>query len=201
MGYILHGQLISLSGQKLVFCICLAVFFFCLPAHADIFVKRNSDGTLVFSNCPTGETWDVYYREKPRHVQAARKRAHFEKLISDIAMHQGLDPHVIKSIVQVESGYNPSALSSKGAIGLMQLMPETASAMGVSNPWDPTQNITAGIKYFSALLSRYKGDLMKALAAYNAGPTAVDVYGGIPPYQETEEYVRSVLALINGGRE
>jgi soluble lytic murein transglycosylase-like protein len=191
------------SGRNVILFICSVIFFIAVasPLYADIYVKRHSDGTLSFSNCPQGGQWDVYYREKPRHRQTAPQKAHYKKLISDIATSHGMDPKVIKGIVQVESGYNPQALSSKGAMGLMQLMPETASAMGISNPWDPVQNITAGTKYFSRLLRRYQGDMMKALAAYNAGPTVVDTYGGIPPYQETKEYVKSVLAIINGGRK
>jgi soluble lytic murein transglycosylase-like protein len=110
-----------------------------------------------------------------------------------------MNPSVIKSIIAVESGFDPMARSSKGAMGLMQLMPETAQELGVSDPWDPTENITGGTKYISWLLRKYNGDLTKALAAYNAGPNAVDTYGGIPPYQETTDYVRNVLARIYGG--
>ncbi len=192
-----------LSGRSSILIICSVILFLVVtsPVSADIYMKRLSDGTRVFSNCPQGEQWDVYYREKPRRRHTVHRKAHYEQLISDIAASHGMDPEVIKSIVQVESGYNPRALSSKGAMGLMQLMPDTASAMGVSNPWDPAENITAGTRYFSRLLRKYQGDMMKALAAYNAGPTVVDTYGGIPPYQETKEYVKSVLAIINGGRK
>lgn len=84
-------------------------------------------------------------------------------------------------------------------MGLMQLMPETAALMGIQDPWDPQENITAGTRYFSYLMKRYGGDIAKALAAYNAGPGAVDSYNGIPPYQETHEYVKNVLAIFNGG--
>lgn len=181
-------------------CFLIIMVSFTSPACADIFVKHQPDGTLSFSNCPIGEQWNVYYRERTRQPEVRFKKSHFEGLITDIALQQGIDPDLIKSIVQVESGYNPQALSSKGAIGLMQLMPNTAFEMGIDDPWDPAQNIRAGTKYFSCLLKKYQGDLMKALAAYNAGPRIVDTYGGIPPYQETREYVKSVLAIINGGR-
>ena len=172
-----------------------------LPVFADIFVQRMPDGTLCFSNCPITGQWEVYYRERPSPLHPDISKKHYENLISDIAVSQGMNPDVIKSIVQVESGYDPRALSHKGAMGLMQLMPQTASDMGVSDPWDPAENITAGTRYFSRLMKRYQGDMKKALAAYNAGPTVVDLYGGIPPYQETKEYVNSVLAILNGGRK
>jgi soluble lytic murein transglycosylase-like protein len=110
-----------------------------------------------------------------------------------------MNPTIIKSIIEVESGYDPMARSSKGAMGLMQLMPQTAQDLGVADPWDPTENITGGTKYISWLLRKYNGDLTKALAAYNAGPNAVDTYDGIPPYQETTDYVRNVLARIYAG--
>ncbi|MBN2297374.1 MAG: lytic transglycosylase domain-containing protein [Deltaproteobacteria bacterium] len=164
-------------------------------------MKRQPNGTLSFSDCPIGGNWDIYYQEKKRAGVPVLKKDSLERIITDIALEQGMDPKIIKSIVQVESAYNTRAMSSKGAIGLMQLMPQTASAMGVGNPWDPVENIKGGTRYFSRLLSRYHGDLTKALAAYNAGPTVVDTYEGIPPYQETKEYVKSVLAIINGGRK
>jgi soluble lytic murein transglycosylase-like protein len=192
---VLSRRRIFSSLYFIIFVISLAS-----PACADIFVKPQPDGTLSFTDCPMGEQWNVYYRERAKQPQAKFKKAHFDQLITDIALKQGMDPDLIKSIVQIESGYNPQALSSKGAIGLMQLMPDTASEMGIDDPWDPAQNITAGTKYFSHLLRKYQGDLMKALAAYNAGPRIVDSYEGIPPYQETRDYVRSVLAIINGGR-
>lgn len=192
---------VSRRTSILVLCFLAVLALTASSAWADIFVKRQPDGTLSFSNCPRGEDWDIYYRERAHRRGPVAVKGHYEQLITDIAIGQGLDPEVIKSIIQVESGYNPRALSCKGAMGLMQLMPETAVDMGAENPWDPVQNITAGTRYFSRLLSRYQGDLQKALAAYNAGPTIVDTYGGIPPYQETQEYVKSVLAIINGGRE
>lgn len=177
-------------------------------AHADIYVRRGPDGTLHFSNCPMGTNWQLYAREKSRQYPqqyqhrrniSTRSPAQYEPLIKSIASGHGMNPTVIKSIIEVESGYDPLARSSKGAMGLMQLMPGTAQDLGVADPWDPTENITAGTKYFSWLLRKYNGNLMKALAAYNAGPAVVDAYGGIPPYQETEDYVRNVLARIYGG--
>jgi soluble lytic murein transglycosylase-like protein len=193
-------------------CICAMAFIFiwASPGSADIFMRRGPDGTLHFSNCPMGSDWKLYAKEKqrrasyPQYAQyqgGSRKlsKTQYDDLISAIARGQGVSPTIVKSVIEVESGYDPMARSSKGAMGLMQLMPETAQELGVSDPWNPTENITGGTKYLSWLLRKYNGNLMKALAAYNAGPNAVDSYGGIPPYQETADYVRNVLARIYGG--
>ncbi len=109
------------------------------------------------------------------------------------AIRHGLDPGLVLAVVQVESGFVPEALSPKGAQGLMQLMPGTASALGVSDPFDPAQNLDGGARHLGALVARYGGDVTKALAAYNAGAGAVARYGGVPPYRETLDYVKHVL--------
>jgi len=176
------------------------------PARADIYVKEMPDGSLSFSNCPLGKGWTVYMRErnKPRTRSYARgpsrsyQRSEWDSLITDIAINNGVDPVLVRGIIEVESGFEPAALSPKGAMGLMQLMPGTASDLGVDDPWDPVQNIKGGIKYLSWLLKKYNGNLEKALAAYNAGPNAVDSYNGIPPYQETQDYVRTILSRYTG---
>jgi soluble lytic murein transglycosylase-like protein len=196
------------TGRSLL-CAAIVTIALAGPVYADIYVMRDSDGTLHFSNCPMGTDWKLYAREKPRQYpqyqqaqyrrSSARSAAQYEAIINSIASGHGMNPTVIKSIIAVESGYDPLARSSKGAMGLMQLMPETAQDLGVADPWNPVENITGGTKYFSWLLRKYNGNLMKALAAYNAGPAVVDAYNGIPPYQETEEYVRNVLARIYGG--
>lgn len=121
------------------------------------------------------------------------------RLISNHARRQGLAPRLVQALVQVESGYNPRARSSKGAMGLMQLMPATARELGVDQPYDPDQNIRGGTDYLHKMLRRFSGDLTLALAAYNAGPTAVERYQGIPPYRETRNYVRKVLSLYQNG--
>jgi len=201
----------TMAIKTLVFLWAVAVLsVWSSPAQADIFMRRGPDGTLHFSNCPMGTEWKLYAREKSRrssYPQYAQykypskryPKEQYDNLISTIAKGQGVNPTIIKSVIEVESGYDPMARSSKGAMGLMQLMPGTAQDLGVTDPWNPTENITAGTKYLSWLLRKYNGNLMKALAAYNAGPNAVDYYGGIPPYQETTDYVRNVLARIYGG--
>ena len=121
--------------------------------------------------------------------------AAFSKMVERVALEHNLDPQLLHSIITVESGYNPGAISPKGAIGLMQLMPDTASRFGASNPLDPAQNIRAGARYVRFLLSLFNRDMPLVLAAYNAGEGAVSKYRNtIPPYQETREYVAKVLA-------
>jgi soluble lytic murein transglycosylase len=119
-------------------------------------------------------------------------------MIDRNAGSQQLDPRLVKAVIQVESGYNPRALSKAGAMGLMQLMPETARDLDVRDPYDPDENLRGGTAYLRQLLDRFKGSVELALAAYNAGPAPVERHGGIPPYAETRDYVRHILSLYMG---
>jgi soluble lytic murein transglycosylase-like protein len=121
-------------------------------------------------------------------------QAAIEPIIKQLASEYGLPPTLVTSLVQQESGFSPNATSSAGAMGLMQLMPATAASLGVTNPYDPVSNLRGGMQYLSGLLKRFNGSVPLALAAYNAGPGAVELYGGIPPYPETQSYVRSILS-------
>ncbi|MGD9253164.1 MAG: lytic transglycosylase domain-containing protein [Holophagae bacterium] len=120
------------------------------------------------------------------------------RLVKEISLEHGLDPKLVDSLVRVESAYNPKAVSHRGAMGLMQLMPQTAKRLRVANPFDPESNIRGGVREFARLIERYSGNLQLALAAYNAGENAVARYRGIPPYSETRNYVSKIMTLYTG---
>ncbi len=136
--------------------------------------------------------------------KSAKKDGDWRSSISDMAGKYGVDENLVRAVIRMESGGKTDALSSKGAMGIMQLMPGTAKMLGVEDPFDPLQNLEGGIKYLSQLSDKYDGDLEKTLAAYNAGPGRVDSYGGIPPFAETQHYVKTILALYrkkSGGED
>jgi soluble lytic murein transglycosylase-like protein len=121
-----------------------------------------------------------------------------EPMIARHSDSQALDPKLVRAVIQVESGYNAQARSRVGAMGLMQLMPATAVSLAVAHPYDPDENVRGGTTYLRRMLDRFQGSLELAVAAYNAGPEAVERHGGVPPYRETRDYVRRVLALYRG---
>ena len=130
--------------------------------------------------------------------QAHARSGDLRELVHRLSAEEGLDPKLVDSVVRVESGYNPSAVSHKGALGLMQLMPDTARRLDVDDPFDPEQNVRGGVRELDRLIARYSGNLQLALAAYNAGEGAVERHRGIPPFQETRDYVARVLSLYTG---
>jgi hypothetical protein len=171
-------------------------------AHAQIYTWRDSSGTLMMADtAPTDGAVEVRTFKVARAVESIRVtrpvsnayRDNYDDLIVTHAQANNLRPDLVRAVVQVESGYNPGAVSPKGAMGLMQLMPATASQLGVRSPFDPAENIRGGTTYLRQLLDRFAGNEELALAAYNAGPVAVDRYGAkVPPYKETRDYVRKV---------
>lgn len=131
-----------------------------------------------------------------KDLSAIRTKLEFQKTINDAARENNLDPKLIKAVIEQESGFNPNAVSQSGAMGLMQLMPATARQMGVKDPLNPHENVRAGTKYLSSLLNRYQGNVVLALSAYNAGPANVDKYQGVPPFEETKNYVRKIMKKL-----
>ena len=183
----------------------LAILAVAVPAQAQIYSWRDANGNLVVSNIRPPDTGSVksYAVPKTSAVRATRyatldRSRMYDDLIVEHARLNGVRTDLVRAVMQVESAFNPSARSPKGAMGLMQLMPETARVYGVSNPYNPVENVRAGVKYFRALLDRYEGNEELALAAYNAGPGAVDKHGqNVPPYRETRNYVAQINQMAS----
>jgi soluble lytic murein transglycosylase-like protein len=167
---------------------------FKVTAHRDegdlTWLELKDGGELAV---PIGHVRGYVPDEILEEVASAPIGSDIYSLAAEAARRHGLDPDLVLAVVAVESAFRPAAVSPKGAQGLMQLMPGTARELGVADPLDPASNLDGGARYLSALLARYGGDVTKALAAYNAGPGAVDKHRGVPPYQETRAYVKKVL--------
>jgi hypothetical protein len=163
-------------------------------AEAQVHLVVRGDGTKVISNIGAAKhlsdyTWLSRQRDR---------RSKYDKIIERHSDHYGVDPVLVRAVIQTESDFNPRCVSSKGARGLMQLMPETAKRYGVQRIFDPDENIRGGIQYLADLLEMFPRDLPRVLAAYNAGENAVLRYAGIPPYEETMTYVKRTLTVYYG---
>jgi hypothetical protein len=179
-------------------CLTMLLCALAMPAHAQIYAMRDERGVLILSDRPLGPDAATFEVGTAGTVRATRppdttRAGRFEELIEHHAGVQQVRPDLVRAVIQVESAFNPHARSHKGAMGLMQLMPATAAQYRVANAYDPTENIRAGVSYLRALLDRYDGNEELALAAYNAGPGAVDRYGQrVPPFRETRDYVQRI---------
>lgn len=154
------------------------------------FVDRSGGTRIVSVPAPSSS------RAVP--AGSADRRAELWPHVQEAARSRGLDPNLVDLMIRMESGYNPRAVSAKGARGVMQVLPSTASLYGVTDLFNPRENLRAGMSYFRDLLGRFGSDLRLALAAYNAGPEAVEKHGGVPPYDETRDYVNAILSAYNG---
>jgi soluble lytic murein transglycosylase-like protein len=168
------------------------------PVDADIYIRIHSDGRQEFSNAPSGPGWMFHMSETGwapvvKFATKSGKPKSIDEIVADVSDKFDIEASLVKAIIMAESNCNPDAVSRKGAQGLMQLMPDTARELNVSNTFDPRENIVGGVRYIKGLMASY-GNLKLALAAYNAGPGAVKRYMGIPPYRETETYVKRVIS-------
>ena len=188
-------------AQSTVLGSLVAVLALASPAAADIYVFADARGGIHFSDARRHEGYRLYRPAVPPVVRRGgrprvqRSRRAWDGVIAWAGKSHGLSPGLVKAVIHAESAFDPRAISNKGAQGLMQLMPGTAQQLGVDDPFNPWQNIEAGVRYLSSLIERFDGDLSLGLAAYHAGERTVRRYSGIPPYRETRNYVRRVLTL------
>ncbi len=209
-----------LLKRELTYILAVAAFLLipCLPASADIYQYTDENGVVHFSNVSVGGS-KKFKKVKSEPKSDLKKEDTSEpasgipgpikqtssgiphsyiEIINSACYNHGVDPSLVHAVIKVESNFNPYAMSKKGAMGLMQLMPQTAVEMNVKNTFSPKENIYGGVKYLKYLMDRYEGNLSLALAAYNAGETTVKRWGTIPPIKETQNYVRRILSLYNG---
>jgi soluble lytic murein transglycosylase-like protein len=193
----------------------MTLLLFLSPAvHADIYKYTDENGVICFTDAPFGKKTEKVAKEKTSDLSidnrvsrtsAKRLRASTSAGLVDYAAYvrqaaskYEIEPELIRAVIKAESNGDHRAVSPKGAMGLMQLMPQTANDMNVSNPFNPEENIEGGTRYLRYLLEKFNGDITLALAAYNAGPQTVEKYGNVPPISETVQYVKKVFAFYRG---
>ena len=170
-------------------------------AFADVYFYKDNQGVLTFTNVPNHGGYRRVIRENNGTVSGpSALKGSYEELIRSASGRYNVDADLIRAIIRAESDFRSDARSHTGAMGLMQLMPETARLHNVGDAYEPSENVEGGVRHLKMLLDRYQGDLQLSLAAYNAGSGAVEKHGGIPPFAETKEYVRRVLRFYDSYR-
>jgi soluble lytic murein transglycosylase-like protein len=212
---VIDADVASITGKKLrpnhikvmirvsVSCFFIGIYLFlylmvfvATPLYADIYVYADSEGVLHFTNVPTSSTpadYKVYIKETPNQPLQSNMTDMYDHVISEASHTHGVSFSLLKALIKTESDFNPKAVSSAGARGLMQLMPENIKTLEIKNPFDPRENVMGGTRYLKQLINRFKGKLPLAIAAYNAGPGVVEKYQRIPPFKETENFVKQVM--------
>jgi len=183
--------MISWSGITAALLTAMLFILSGAQAHADIYRYQDENGVWHFTNINSDRRYRLYIRVRDEDPSVFIKK--YDLIIEQASDTFGIDSSLIKAVIKAESGFDHKATSSKGAQGLMQLMPKTATDMEVRDPYEPEQNIFGGVRYLSDLLGRYNNNMERALAAYNAGPENVEAYKGVPPFPETETFIKRVL--------
>lgn len=181
------------------------ILFISTVVYADIYKYVDENGVVCYTDTPPGKNAKRVIKDntnsapiqKPAKIEFKNTDG-YHHIVHEKSRQYNIDPSLIKAVIKTESNWDSMAVSRKGAMGLMQLMPTTANEMNVRNPFNPEENIEGGTRYLKYLLERFNGDLILALAAYNAGPKTIEKFGLVPPITETRQYVNKVLSLYNG---
>ncbi len=189
--------------KKITFIIALITFLTGWSfSFADIYKYIDENGVIHFTNTPENSQYKKIISEskpQPQSKKNVPNTAHYHQIVHSKSAKYNVEPSLVRAVIKTESNWDAAAVSQKGAMGLMQLMPTTANDMDVRNPFNPEENIEGGTRYLRYLLNKFDGDLTLALAAYNAGPKTVEKFGSIPPIPETQKYVKQVLSIYKNG--
>lgn len=190
----------NFTGWSVTCAVVIALLLvYAVPVCAEVYFYRDKNGVMHFTNAPSSEEYRPYFKEAYKYrvpaFTADTNPRQYRRFIDEASRVHGISSALLKAIIKVESDYNPRAVSRKGAMGLMQIMPENFAICNINNPYDPRQNIMGGTQFLKSLMVRFDGDLSMAVAAYNAGAGAVERNKGIPPFEETRNYVAKVLKL------
>jgi len=202
--YLRYWTMIDMNNKCMrgyIFCAVLGLSFLSLhnSARADIYRYVDGNGTIHFTNIPTSPRYRLFRQD--RSTLSRNSATRYDHLIKEISQRHDINPALVKAVIKTESDFDPQAVSKKGARGLMQLMPATLKDMNVYNPFHPRDNINGGVRFLKQLLKRFDNNLTLSLAAYNAGPTVVEKYEAIPPFKETQGYVKKVLNYFDRYRQ
>lgn len=186
-----------------VLVVILFTFFIATAAAADIYKYTDENGVICYTDAPFGKKTERVLAQKNTNSNGNRTfvSSDYSLYVQKAARKYEVEPELIHAVIRTESNGNHRAISKKGAMGLMQLMPSTANDLNVGNPFNPEENIEGGTRYIRYLLEKFNGNLTLALAAYNSGPKTVEKYGNVPPISETRQYVNKVFSYYNGKRQ
>jgi soluble lytic murein transglycosylase len=177
------------------------LLLFTSAAFSDIYKYIDENGVIYYTDAPSGKKAEIVRKDKKISDNKIINNRNYSKYVKKAAKKYQIEPELINAVIKTESNGNYKAISRKGAMGLMQLMPTTANEMDVRNPFNPEENIEGGTRYLRYLLEKFNGNLTLALAAYNSGPKTVEKYGSVPPISETRNYVNKVFTLYQGKRD